>query len=125
MGHPVNEARGEVALRTGKIDVVIAAEIGRLAAVSTALECKSFVDLYQRLLGVEVAATVEGVKHLTVKGDGEAAAKALKLGDFTACKDAFAAALMHHLADDEGKEEAVEEGAAAETTTSPSPSETG
>lgn len=125
MSLPVNGERGEVALRVGKVDLVIAAEINRLAAMSTALECKSFVDLYQRLIGVEVAATVEGVRHLTVKGDAAAAVAELKLRDFAACKDAFAAALMHHLGNDEGKADAVEEGATAATTISPSPSETG
>lgn len=120
----VNGARGEIALRVGSVDLVIAAEIGRLAAVSTALECKSLVDLYRRLLGVEIAATVAGIQHLTVKGDAPAAIGSLRLRDFPACKDAFAAALAHHV-DDAGKAEAVEEGATATATKSPSPSATG
>ena len=111
MTHSVNGARGEVALRIGSVDLVIAAEIGRLAAVSTALECKSFVDLYQRLLGVEIAATMAGVQHLTVKGDAAKALQELKLRDFPACKTAFAAALNHHL--DAGKDDADQEAAAA------------
>lgn len=112
MAHSVNGARGEVALRVGSVDLVIAAEIGRLSAVSTALECKSFIDLYQRLLGVEVAATMAGVQHLTVKGDAGKALLELKLSDFPACKTAFAASLNHHLGDDdEGKGEAAGEAA--------------
>lgn len=125
MSLPVNGARGEVALRVGTVDLVIAAEIGRLAAVSTALECKSFGDLYQRILGVEVAATVAAVEHLAVRGDGAKAARELTLHDFPACAVAFAAALGHHLKADEGKAGAAEEGAAAQTTTSPSHSSTG
>lgn len=121
---PVNGARGEVALRVGSVDLVIAAEIGRLAAVSTALSCMSFVELYQRLLGVEVAATMAGVRHLTVRGDAEKAVAELKLADFTACKNAFATALQHHLGDDEGKGETVDEGATAEKT-KPSPGAAG
>ncbi|PWJ75287.1 hypothetical protein C7441_12170 [Pseudaminobacter salicylatoxidans] len=121
---PVNGARGEVALRVGTVDLVIACEIGRLAAVSTALDCKSFVDLYQRLLGAEVAATMAAIQHLTVKGDAGQAAQELRLTDFAACKNAFTAALMHHIGEDEGKAEAVEEGKAA-TKTSPSRSATG
>jgi hypothetical protein len=113
VAHSVNGARGEVALRVGTVDLVIAAEMGRLSAVSTALDCKSFIDLYQRLLGVEVAATMAGIQHLTVKGDAGAAIRALKLRDFAACKAAFAAALNHHLGDDdEGKDEAAGEAAA-------------
>lgn len=111
MAHSVNGARGEVALRVGTVDLVIAAEIGKLAAVSTALECKSFIDLYQRLLGVEVAATMAGIQHLTVKGDASAALRELKLRDFPACKTAFAEALNHHLGDDSGKDEAAAEAA--------------
>jgi hypothetical protein len=113
MAYPVNGARGEVALKAGGVDLVIAAEIDRLAAVSTELECKSFAELYQRLMGVEVAATIAGVRHLTVKGNGEAAAAKLKLRDFAACKVAFAEALVHHLGDDEGKDGAADEATAA------------
>ncbi|BEV45994.1 hypothetical protein [Afipia carboxidovorans] len=119
-----NGARGEVPLRVGSVDLVIAAEMGRLAAVSTALDCKSFGDLYQRLLGVEVAATMAGIQHLAIKGDGARAVMELTLSDFPACAKAFAAALSHHLKDAEGKAEADEEGAPA-MTTSPSPSATG
>lgn len=125
MSLPVNGARGEVALRVGTVDLVIAAEIGRLAAVSTAIECKSFGDLYQRILGVEVAATVAAVQHLAVRGDGARAAMELSLNDFPACAAAFSQALSYHLKADEGKAGAVEEGAAAPTTTSPSHSSTG
>lgn len=125
MTYPVNGARGEVALRIGNVDLVIAAEIGRLASVSTALECKSFGDLYQRLLGAEVASVIAGIRCMTVRGDAERAIGDLKLSDFPAIKNAFAAALMHHIGDDAGKAEAVGEGAAAAATTSPSPGGTG
>lgn len=110
MMHPVNGARGEVALRVGTVDLVIAAEIGRLASLSTALDCKSLSDLYVRLLNVEVAATMAGIQHLTVKGDAAQALAVLRLQDFPACKDAFAAALNHHV--DAGKSDAAK-GAAA------------
>lgn len=102
---PVNGARGEVALRIGKVDLVIAAEIGRLAAVSTALECKSLADLFTRLSGVEVAATRAAIPHLTVLGDSAAAVEQLKLKDFKACAQAFSKALAHHFQADEGNVE--------------------
>jgi hypothetical protein len=98
---PVNGARGEVALRVGKTDLVIAAEIGRLAAVSTALECKSLADLFTRLSGVEVAAVQVALPLLTVRGDAASAVNALKLKDFTACAEAFSKALAHHFQDDD------------------------
>ncbi|HTV69330.1 MAG TPA: hypothetical protein VMF90_12405 [Rhizobiaceae bacterium] len=123
MSLPVNGARGEVALRVGTVDLVIAAEIGRLSAVSTALECKSFADLYQRLLGVEVSATMAAIQHLTVKGDATQALLQLRLRDFPACSKAFAAVLAHHLGEDEGKGEAA--GEAADKTSDHSPGQTG
>lgn len=109
---PVNGARGEVALRIGSVDLVIAAEMERLAAVSTALECKTLSDLFARLSGVEVAATRVAIPLLTVRGDADAAAKALTLKHFKACAEAFNAALAHHFRADEGNEEAAGNGAA-------------
>lgn len=109
---PVNGARGEVALRIGNVDLVIAAEMGRLAAVSTALDCKSLNDLFTRLSEVEVAAVNVALPLLTVRGDAAAAAKALKLRDFKACAAAFNAALAHHFRADGGNAEAAGNGAA-------------
>lgn len=111
MALPVNAARGEVALQVGTVPLVIAAEMQRLANVSTAIECKSIADLYQRLMGAEPAAVLAGIRFLTVKGDAVAALASLKLSHFPACKDAFVAALSHHLEDDEGKDDAAGEAA--------------
>lgn len=111
MTHAVNSVRGEVALPIGDVDLVIAAEMERLAALSARLECRSLADLYQRLLGVEVAATMAAIELLTVKGDPKAALLILKLKHFPACKDAFADALEHHLNGDAGKGEAAGEAA--------------
>lgn len=116
----VNGARGEVALRVGSTDLVIAAEIGRLAAVSTALDCKSLSDLYQRLLNVEVAATIAGVRHLAIRGDAAKAAMELTLADFPACANAFGEALSHHLKVGEGKAGAVAKKARRPQRRSPS-----
>lgn len=111
-GLPVNGARGEVALRVGGVDLVIAAEMGRLAAVSTALECKSLSDLFTRLSAVEVAAVTTALPLVTIRGDAASAVKKLKLKDFAACADAFNKALSHHFQADEGNGEAAENGAA-------------
>ena len=98
----INGARGEVALNVGGVSLVIAAEMGALASLSTALGCKSFHDLYVRLTDVEVAAAIAGVRHLTIRGDREAALAKLKLKHFPACAKAFQEALAHHLNDEEG-----------------------
>lgn len=107
MALEVNGARGEVALKVGGVDLVIAATMNGLAAVSTRLECKSLADLFVRLSGVEIAATRAAIELLTIKGDKVAAVAALKLKDFRACADAFATALAHHFKDDEGNDEAA------------------
>lgn len=93
---PVNGARGEVALRVGGVDLVIAATMQGLAAVSTRLGSQSLQDLFLRLSGTEIAATMAAISLLTVRGDAEKAVAALTLKDFPACADAFAKALSHH-----------------------------
>lgn len=105
---PVNGARGEVPLRIGEVDLVIAASMEGLSSLSTRLECKSMADLFGRLSNVEVAAAVAAVDLLTVRGDKKAALAGLKLGHFSAVAGALAQALSHHFGD-EGNDEAVEE----------------
>lgn len=111
MALEVNGARGEVALRIGDVDLVIAATMSGLAAVSTRLECKSLADLFMRLSGVEPAATVAAISHLTVRGDREAAQKALSLKHFNACAEAFNKALAYHFEGEPGNGGAVEKAA--------------
>jgi hypothetical protein len=108
MALEVNGARGEVGLTIGGTEIVIAATMAGLAAVSTRLECKSMGDLFQRLSGVEPAATMAAIELLAVKGDGEEAAGKLKLKHFKAAAEAINAALAHQLMDDEGNGEAAE-----------------
>ncbi|TGQ19328.1 hypothetical protein [Mesorhizobium sp. M00.F.Ca.ET.217.01.1.1] len=107
MALEVNGARGEVALRVGDVDLVIAATMAGLAAVSTRLECKSLGDLFQRLSGVEAAATMAAIELLTVRGDKAAALDALRLKHFKACSDAFALALVHHFDGEQKNEQAA------------------
>ncbi|MBC7148070.1 MAG: hypothetical protein H5U22_01720 [Rhizobium sp.] len=105
----VNGARGEVELKIGDVELVIAATMQGLAAVSTRLECKSLADLFTRLSGVEVAATLAAVDLLTIRGDKAQALKKIKIKHFGACSAAITAALAHHLAeDDAGNEVAAE-----------------
>lgn len=102
MALEVNGSRGEVALSIGDADIVIAATLKGLSAVSTALNCKSLADLFLRLSSVEVAATEAGIRYLTVKGDANAAIANLKLKHFEAISEAFAQILSHHFKDAEG-----------------------
>ncbi|TGR32999.1 MULTISPECIES: hypothetical protein [unclassified Mesorhizobium] len=103
----VNGARGEVPLWVGNTPLAIAATMAGLAAVSTRLECKSLNDLFQRLSGVEAAATMAAIDLLTVRGDRGAAIDALKLKHFKACSDAFALALSHHFDGEQKNDQAA------------------
>lgn len=102
MSLPVNGERGEVGIKIGHTEIVIAATMEGLANVSTELKCKSLFDLYERLGQVEVAATIAGIRHLTIRGDKEAAIRLLKIKHFSAVSDAFNAALSHHYQDESG-----------------------
>lgn len=108
----VNEARGEIPLWVAGVPLVLAAETGRLAAVSSRLGCKSLNDLFVRLSDVEASATVAGIEILTVKGEWLEAIKKIKLKHFGACRTAFLAVLAHHFDGEEpGNEEAAGEAA--------------
>ncbi|CAM5401708.1 hypothetical protein AFEL58S_02044 [Afipia felis] len=93
---PYNSERGEVPLAVGGTDLVIAAEMEKLAALSGRLNCQSFLELYSKLAGVELVATMAAIELLAVKGDTGAALKSFTITDLPACKDAFVAALLHH-----------------------------
>ncbi len=99
---PCNEARGEVRLFIDDEEIVIVAELGRLAAISSRLQCKSLNDLFLRLSTVEVEATMAGIEFLTVRGNAQRAISKLKLRHFSDCSVAFTAALGHHFDGDRG-----------------------
>jgi hypothetical protein len=108
----VNEARGEVGLWVDDVPLVLAAEIGRLSAVSSRLQCKSLNDLFLRLSDVEPAATIAAIELLSIKGKPLDAIEKIKLKHFGACRVAFLALLAHHFdGEDEGNAEAVDQAA--------------
>lgn len=96
MGLPCNGERGEVPLTVGGVDLVIAAEMGRLAALSTRLGCNTFVEMYSKLAGAEVNAVMAGVELLAVRGNVAKALKEMQLSDLPKSVDAFMAAFAHH-----------------------------
>lgn len=111
--YAVNEARGEARLVIDDVELVLAAEMGALAAVSSRLQCRSLNELFQRLTGVEAAAMWAGIELLTVKGKGDivSALEKLRMKHAPACATAFSAILAHHFDGDEGNAEAVDEAA--------------
>lgn len=104
---PCNEARGEARLFIDDIELIVAAELGSLSAISNRLQCKSLNDLFLRLSVVEVEATIAAVELLTVRGDVAAALEKLKLKHFAACSTAFIAALGHHFDGEQGNAKAA------------------
>lgn len=109
MALEVNGARGEVALKVGDVDLVVAATISGLAKLSTRLESRSMGDLFEKLANVEVNTVIAGLELLTVRGDAKAAVAALRLGHFPAIAKAFSEALAHHFGDEPGNGEAAKE----------------
>lgn len=109
-----NAERGEVPLTVGGVDLVIAAEMKGLAALSTRLGNPGFSDLYAKLVGAEINATMAAVECLTIKGDGEKAASEMTLADLPTCTKAIAKAVAHHAE----KASKNEEAAKTETTQS-------
>lgn len=108
MAEAVNAARGEVSLKIDDVELVLAATMHGLAAVSARLGCKSMTDLFVRLSAVEVSATIAAIELLAVRGDVKSALEKLNLRHFADCANAFEAALTAHLGGDEGNAPAAE-----------------
>lgn len=98
---PANEARGEVAVTVDGVDLVVAAEMEKLAHLSSALGCKTLPDLYQRLAGSELSAMFGVLDTCVVKGDAKAARKAMKLQGAMKLGAAITEALAHHAEGDD------------------------
>lgn len=109
MAEPVNAARGEVSLKIDDVELVLAMTMNGLASLSTALQCKSLEDLWNRLHGVEVAATLAAIEFLTVKGDWAAAIQKVQLHHFGDCRVAIITLLADQLKAKKGNEDAVED----------------
>lgn len=102
-----NSERGETPLTVGGVELVVAAEMGRLAALSARLNCQGFMELYLKLANAEINAVVAGVELLSVKGDVGKAIKQMTLADLPACIEAFMTTFTHHADKVSGNEKAV------------------
>jgi len=102
-----NSERGEVPLTVGGVDLVIAAEMKGIAAVSNRMDCKSFAELFVKLVSGEPNAVIAGIECLSVQGDWGAAIKAMTIKDLGPCISAFKAAMLHHSETPTGKRRAV------------------
>lgn len=63
-----NPIRGEVSVIIGDVEVILVADMNRLAQLSAATGRPTFEDLYQRLAGSEAHTTMEAVRIFTVRG---------------------------------------------------------
>lgn len=104
---PVNGARGEVALRIGNVDLVIAAEMARLSSLSIAMGYPALAEFHRRILGLEISTAMLAIRHLAILGDVDAALVALRLSHLDNCSNAFVAALNHHFDGEQGKSAAA------------------
>ena len=93
---PVNEGRGEVAVTVDGVELVVAAEMERLAHLSARLQCATLHDLYQRLAGAEPAAMYACLDLFVLRGDAGAAKAALSLDGLVTLSRAMVKALAHH-----------------------------
>ncbi|MBA5779497.1 hypothetical protein H2509_20395 [Stappia sp. F7233] len=78
---PANEARGEVAVTVGGVDLILCATLGGLAGVSAATKSETFAQMFRKICGGEPNAIIAVVQSWTVEGDAVAALKAMKIPD--------------------------------------------
>jgi hypothetical protein len=76
------------------VEIVIDATMPKLAELSQKIGAQSFAEFTNRLMGCEPFTVRAALETLTEKGDAKAAANALTLRDFPACKEAFEAAFL-------------------------------
>lgn len=67
-----NGERGEVILKLGDVEGVLCAEMGRLPALSTAINAISLQDIYEKIHGAEPNAMLAVIDCLLIDGDGDA-----------------------------------------------------
>lgn len=68
-----NAARGEVPVTIGGVDLVFAAEIGRVASLGSVLEVKGWSDLLAKMLSGDPEHIRQSIEVLAVRGNAEKA----------------------------------------------------
>lgn len=64
----INPIRGEVTTKIGDVEVVLVADMNRLAVLSAATGRPTFHELYERLAGSEIDTVMQALRALTVRG---------------------------------------------------------
>jgi K+-transporting ATPase A subunit len=104
MALPANEARGEIAVTVDGVDLVVAAEMERLAMLSSQIGCQSWTDMVSRISGAELSAIYAVLEICVVRGNVKAARKALTPRGAFALGGALTVAMTHWFdKDGEGK----------------------
>lgn len=98
---PVNEARGEVAVAVGGVELVVAAEMEHLAHLSGALNCQSLAELQRRVFMAELRAMYGVLDTCVVRGDAKAARAKMGYRDALDLAEAMQRAFLHHVPPEE------------------------
>jgi hypothetical protein len=96
---PANEARGEVPVTIGGVDIVVAAEFEGLAKISGLLDCHTLDELQRRVFMAEPRAMLAVLETCVVQGDAAAARQKLQVPDALKLARAMQKAVLHHLGD--------------------------
>lgn len=112
-----NGERGEVPLTIGGVELIVATEMQGLASLSSRLGLPGFSDLYSKIAGAEINATMAAVECLAVKGDVTKALKEMTLADLPRCTEAFMKSFTHHAEKAAGNDKSGNEKAAKTETT--------
>ncbi len=94
---PCNAARGEVLVVVDGVPIVLAAETQKLAFLSSELGCTSWKNLIERVSGAELSAMYMVLNLCVVRGDIEAATRAMSLRGAFAVAGAMTKAMVFHL----------------------------
>ncbi len=99
-----NKERGEVAVTLGGVDLILCAEMTRLATLTTAMGVKTFAEVYEGLIGFHPPTVLLAISAFTIDGDAEKACELIKPKDMGEFQRAMLELLSVGI-DDEGAKE--------------------
>lgn len=92
-----NAARGEIPVTIGEVDLVLAAELGRVATLASVLGVSDWGALVEKILIGTPAQIRHGIEVLAVRGNVEKAIDRFQDDDLIALQEAVRAVLTAHI----------------------------
>lgn len=92
-----NRERGEIPVRIGDEDLILAASLEGLARVSNEIGARSMRELYDRLVQSDPFAVSVALDCLVIKGDAEKAKDNWTMADMPSWIDAITQTLLMHV----------------------------